>query len=176
MICILGKLTKWIVIGILIFLVVSIVTSCIVLLGPDDGTSSTSPSPTVPSGKIGLTIKCISNSFFNHANKCVIFWLIDFYEDSIIFKAIGASVKPLSTWKCIRQFIVFSAFDCWLKSCRWRNGLYSYNHQMGEWFSMIHTNCGLFHLKNRKSAFWNKNWQVTRIALSSFLTYMLVVN
>nr|CAH0107830.1 unnamed protein product [Daphnia galeata] len=65
-----GKLTKWIVIGILIFLVVSIVTSCIVLLGPDDGTSSTSPSPTVPA---------------------------DFYEDSIIFKAIGASVKPLST-------------------------------------------------------------------------------
>ena len=72
MICILGKLTKWIVIGILIFLVVSIVTSCIVLLGPDDGTSSTSPSP-IPAGKIGLAIKCISNSFFNHANKCVIF-------------------------------------------------------------------------------------------------------
>ncbi|EFX90350.1 hypothetical protein DAPPUDRAFT_299857 [Daphnia pulex] len=64
-----GKLTKWIVIGLIIFVVVSIVTSCIVLLGPDE-TSPTSPSPAVA---------------------------MDLLQNSIIFKAIGTSAKPMST-------------------------------------------------------------------------------
>ncbi|KAI9555808.1 hypothetical protein GHT06_018324 [Daphnia sinensis] len=62
-----GKITKWIIIAVIIFFTVSIITSCILLLGPDEEPSSTSPSPAV--------------SF-------------DLLQDSVIFKAIGSSKEP----------------------------------------------------------------------------------
>nr|CAH0107831.1 unnamed protein product [Daphnia galeata] len=68
-----GKLTKWIVIGIIIFFVITaVVVPCVLLLGPDDTPLSTTIDPISSTSKL-------TDEFF--------------IKDSIIFKAIENNIK-----------------------------------------------------------------------------------
>ena len=82
-------MTKWIVIGLIIFFVITgIVVPCVLLLGPDNNEDPTTSSPTV-AGNLKFRA-----SLFSTTRTILNTFSLDFIlEDSIIFKTIEKSIK-----------------------------------------------------------------------------------
>jgi hypothetical protein len=100
-----GKLTKWIVIGIIIFFVVTaVVVPCVLLLGPDDPEIlSTTVNPGEITEKAGKVIRIVIFSYFlnqsvrmRSESNYVSMFSEFFIKDSIIFKAIENNIKSAS--------------------------------------------------------------------------------
>jgi hypothetical protein len=101
-----GKLTKWIVIGIIIFFVVTaVVVPCVLLLGPDDPEIllSTTVNPGEITEKAGKVIRIVIFSYFlnqsvrmRSKSNYVSMFSEFFIKDSIIFKAIENNIKSAS--------------------------------------------------------------------------------